>query len=61
VTLDVRDPEGLGRDVASEEMQAPLGAQREALIRLRDDGEVSGDVLHRVERDLDVEEARLDA
>jgi hypothetical protein len=35
-------------------------AQREQLIRLRDGGHISDEALHRVERDLDLEEARLE-
>ena len=36
-----------------------LAAERSALVRLRDDGAISDDVLRRVERELDLEEARL--
>ena len=36
-----------------------LDAQREALIGLRNDGEISDEVRRRVERDLDLEESRL--
>jgi CPA1 family monovalent cation:H+ antiporter len=39
---------------------ALLEAERDALQRLRRSGEVSDDVMRRVERDLDLEEARLD-
>jgi len=35
-------------------------AQREALVRLRDEGEISDEALHRIERDLDLEESRLE-
>ena len=34
-------------------------AQREALIALRNGGEISDEVRRRVERDLDLEESRL--
>jgi CPA1 family monovalent cation:H+ antiporter len=36
-----------------------LGAEREAIARLRDSGEIGDDVLRRIERDLDLEEERL--
>ena len=38
-----------------------LGAQREEAIRLRDRGIINDEVLHRVERDLDLEEVALEA
>ena len=38
-----------------------LVAQRDALVRLRDEGEISDEALHRIERDLDLEETRLDS
>jgi CPA1 family monovalent cation:H+ antiporter len=37
---------------------AVLDAEREAVIRLRDDGAISDEVLHRIERDLDLEALR---
>jgi CPA1 family monovalent cation:H+ antiporter len=37
-----------------------LEAQRRALLRLRNEGAISNDVMHRVEHDLDLEEARLE-
>lgn len=37
-----------------------LEAQRRAVIDLRNRGEISNDVMHRVERDLDLEDSRLD-
>jgi CPA1 family monovalent cation:H+ antiporter len=36
-------------------------AQRDALVRLRNEGEISDEALHRIERDLDLEETRLDS
>jgi CPA1 family monovalent cation:H+ antiporter len=36
-----------------------LDAERAALLRLRDEGEIGDDVLRRVEQDLDLEEARF--
>ena len=38
-----------------------LGAEREALLGLRRSGVISDDTMRRVQRDLDLEEARLDA
>jgi CPA1 family monovalent cation:H+ antiporter len=38
-----------------------IDAERQQLIQLRDDDEISDDVLHRVERDLDLEEILLTA
>ena len=35
-------------------------SQREALLRLRNEGEISADVMRRVERELDLEESRLE-
>jgi CPA1 family monovalent cation:H+ antiporter len=37
-----------------------LGAQRQALVQLRREGRIGDDVLRRVERDLDLEETRLE-
>ena len=37
-----------------------LEAQRDALISLRRDGRISDDTMRRIERDLDLEDARLD-
>ena len=37
-----------------------LDAQREELVRLRDRGEISNDVMHRLERELDLEDERLE-
>jgi len=36
-------------------------AQRDALLRLRDDGTTSSDAMRRLEREVDLEESRLDA
>ncbi|HWC86478.1 MAG TPA: Na+/H+ antiporter [Solirubrobacteraceae bacterium] len=41
-------------------VQLVLGAQREALVKLRNDGEISNEVMNRVVRDLDLEESRLE-
>ncbi len=37
-----------------------LIAQRQRLIRMRDDGKIGDEVMHRIERDLDLEESRLE-
>ena len=36
-----------------------LQSQREALLRLRDEGDISDEVMREIERDLDLEEARF--
>ena len=36
-----------------------LRAQRAAIVRLRNTGEISNDVMHRIQRELDLEESRL--
>ena len=37
---------------------AVVGAQRDAIIQLRDDGAIGDEALRRVERDLDLEAVR---
>jgi len=37
-----------------------LGAERAALLQLRSEGRISDEVRRRVERDLDLEDARLE-
>lgn len=37
-----------------------LEAQRSAVVRLRDEGTISNDVMHRIERELDLEDERLE-
>ncbi|MFL5910188.1 MAG: Na+/H+ antiporter [Gaiellaceae bacterium] len=41
-------------------VQVVLAAQREALVQMRADGDVSNEVMNRVLRDLDLEESRLE-
>jgi len=41
-------------------MRELLRAQREVLIRMRNEGEIGDEAMHRIERDLDLEEARLE-
>jgi Na+/H+ antiporter len=38
-----------------------LEAERQAIVRLRNEGRISDDIMHRIERDLDLEDTRLDA
>src|SRR5437016_11980153 len=38
-----------------------LQAQRRAVVRLRNQGVISNDVMHRIERELDLEDTRLEA
>jgi CPA1 family monovalent cation:H+ antiporter len=37
-----------------------LQAQREAIVRLRNQGAISNEVMHRIERELDLEDSRLE-
>ncbi len=49
------------RSTAYQQMvQTVIEAQREALVRLRNEGAISEDVRRRVERELDLEESRLE-
>jgi CPA1 family monovalent cation:H+ antiporter len=49
------------RSLAYQQMvQAVLAAQRDALVRLRNEGEISNDVMNRVVLDFDLEESRLE-
>ncbi len=41
-------------------VQMVLAAQREALIRMRNEGEISNEVMNRVIREFDLEESRLE-
>jgi Na+/H+ antiporter len=41
-------------------MHIVLGAQRQALVGLRNRGEISSEVMRRIERELDLEESRLE-
>jgi CPA1 family monovalent cation:H+ antiporter len=41
-------------------MRELIEAQRDAIVRLRNQGEISNDVMHRIERELDLEESRLE-
>src|ERR687883_245671 len=49
------------RSLAYQQMvQLVLGAQREALLRMRSNGELSNEVMNRILRELDLEESRLE-
>jgi Na+/H+ antiporter len=49
------------RSLAYQQMlQLVLGAQREALLRMRSDGELSNEMMNRILRELDLEESRLE-
>jgi hypothetical protein len=37
-----------------------LEAQRAAIVGLRNEGTISNDVMHRIERELDLEDQRLE-
>jgi CPA1 family monovalent cation:H+ antiporter len=41
--------------------RAVIDAERDAVIQQRDDGVISDEVLRRVERDLDLEQVRMEA
>jgi hypothetical protein len=41
--------------------RAVIDAERATVLRLRDDGTISDEVWRRVERDLDLEELRMEA
>ena len=46
--------------VYQQTVQVVIGAQREALLRLRNEGGLSNEVMMRVLRELDLEESRLE-
>lgn len=51
---------GLDQAMAYLQLQREaLDAEREAVVGLRDRGEINDEVLHRIERELDLEEQRL--
>ena len=41
-------------------MREVISAQRDAVVDLRNSGEISNDVMHRIERELDLEDERLE-
>jgi CPA1 family monovalent cation:H+ antiporter len=58
----IEDDEGYeNRSLVYQQMvQLVLGAQREALLRMRGDGELSNEAMNRILRELDLEESRLE-
>jgi len=58
----IDDDDGLeDRSLAYQHMvQIVLSAQREALIQLRADGDLSNEAMNRILRELDLEESRLE-
>src|SRR4051794_2106719 len=60
--LDDEDGGGIeDRSLAYQRLiHAVSTAQREAVVQLRNNGDISSDVMHRLERELDLEETRLE-
>jgi Na+/H+ antiporter len=58
----IDDEDGIeDRSLAYQRLMHELYAvQRRAVVRLRNGGEISNDVMHRIERELDLEESRLE-
>ena len=56
------DPDGVEERSAAFQrlMSELLGAQRQRLVRMRDEGSIGDEVMHRIERELDLEESRLE-
>jgi monovalent cation/hydrogen antiporter len=61
-TGKVEDAEGIEeRSLSYQRLMHELyTVQRGAVIQLRNDGEISNAVMHRIERELDLEESRLE-
>ena len=61
---ETEDEEGGGYEHRSRKYQkmvrSVLDAQRAAVVELRNQGEISNDVMHRIERELDLEDERLE-
>ena len=58
----IEDEDGIeDRSLAYQRLiHAVATAQREAVVKLRNNGDISSDVMHRIERELDLEESRLE-
>ncbi|HEX6714803.1 MAG TPA: cation:proton antiporter, partial [Thermoleophilaceae bacterium] len=58
----MEDEEGIeDRSLAYQRLMHVVSqAQREAVVQLRNSGDISSDVMHRIERELDLEESRLE-
>jgi monovalent cation/hydrogen antiporter len=56
------DPDGVEERSAAYQrlMVELLDAQRQRLVEMRDNGKIGDEVMHRIERDLDLEESRLE-
>jgi hypothetical protein len=48
------------RSGAERTLREVLDAQRRAVVELRNNGEISNEVMHHIERELDLEDSRLD-
>jgi monovalent cation/hydrogen antiporter len=64
-TARFREPEdGEDYEARAEQYQRALRevlqAQRDAIVAMRDNGTISSDTMHRIERDLDLEDSRLE-
>jgi monovalent cation/hydrogen antiporter len=64
-TARFREPEdGEDYEARAEQYQRALRevlqAQRDAIVQMRNDGTISSDTMHRIERDLDLEDSRLE-
>ena len=60
-TGEVEDDGFEDRSIAYQRLMHELyDAQRDTLLRLRNEGRISNDVMHRIERELDLEESRLE-
>ncbi len=61
-TGKIEDEDGLEeRSIAYQRLMRELYiAQRHAVVQLRNSGEISNDVMHRIERELDLEDSRLE-
>jgi monovalent cation/hydrogen antiporter len=60
-TGEVEDDGFEDRSIAYQRLMHDLyDAQRQVLLRLRNEGRISNDVMHRIERELDLEESRLE-
>jgi monovalent cation/hydrogen antiporter len=59
---DVDDEHGIeDQSLAYQRLMRELyAAQRQVLVQMRNRGEISNEVMHRIERDLDLEESRLE-
>jgi monovalent cation/hydrogen antiporter len=61
-TGKIEDEDGLEeRSIAYQRLMRELyTAQRHAVVQLRNSGDISNDVMHRIERELDLEDSRLE-